>query len=341
MSLVGPRPLLQRYQPYFTIRERTRFTVRPGITGLAQIRGRNDRSWERRLSDDVEYVQRSGLLLDFFILARTVSVTVLGRGMVVDPTASALDLDAERCNDVQVKELGPESATEVAAVLSSSYERAWFPCSPVFEPGFPAVVEGWLGAGDCLLGVLHFGCLVAVAQIRSLPGRWHLNHFAVRPEHQGWGIAELLLSKIHDRFADRSISLHVDERNRRAFNFYFRQGYRATGCSIINTIQLPSQSGFCSARMLDGALEAELKVRGFCTLSIPGLAGSFTYLTGDRVYIGGELRKEDALVIGKWLGSGRIVIPETSRPIAWPVVDRWRVLSLVRDPETPRNKLEA
>lgn len=71
MSLVGPRPLLPEYLPYYTDREKRRHDVRPGITGLAQVSGRNNLSWEERLELDAQYVEGLSLLADFRILVRT------------------------------------------------------------------------------------------------------------------------------------------------------------------------------------------------------------------------------------------------------------------------------
>lgn len=96
MSLVGPRPLLMRYTPYFTAPERIRFVVRPGITGLAQVSGRNDLNWDARIAADVEYVRRLSFSLDMEIIARTVLGVLARRGLQVDPGAAMLDFDEER-----------------------------------------------------------------------------------------------------------------------------------------------------------------------------------------------------------------------------------------------------
>ncbi len=96
MSLVGPRPLLVRYLPYFTPEESRRFEVPPGITGLQQVSGRNLHGWDTRLAQDVEYVRTCSLRLDLWILVRTLLVVVTRRGLQVDPGAVALDLDVER-----------------------------------------------------------------------------------------------------------------------------------------------------------------------------------------------------------------------------------------------------
>ena len=72
MSLVGPRPLLVEYLDYYSDRERRRHDVRPGLTGLAQIKGRNRLTWDRRLELDVQYVETCSLALDLYILLTTV-----------------------------------------------------------------------------------------------------------------------------------------------------------------------------------------------------------------------------------------------------------------------------
>jgi sugar transferase EpsL len=80
MSLVGPRPLFKQYLPYYTERESTRHLVRPGITGLAQVSGRNFVPWDRRLALDAWYVDRLSLKLDLQIMMKTVIKVVLGTG---------------------------------------------------------------------------------------------------------------------------------------------------------------------------------------------------------------------------------------------------------------------
>lgn len=96
MSLVGPRPLLMRYYPFFTEEEKVRFSVRPGITGLAQVSGRNDLSWDSRIAADVEYVRTCSLRLDMEILIKTGLAVFVRHGIQVDPGATMLDFDEER-----------------------------------------------------------------------------------------------------------------------------------------------------------------------------------------------------------------------------------------------------
>ena len=81
MSLVGPRPLLMQYLPRYTPEQARRHDVRPGITGLAQVSGRNALSWEEKFALDVEYVDTCSLSLDVKILARTLWSVVARRGI--------------------------------------------------------------------------------------------------------------------------------------------------------------------------------------------------------------------------------------------------------------------
>lgn len=81
MSLVGPRPLLMEYLPLYTPVQSRRHEVRPGITGLAQVSGRNAISWEERFALDVWYVENCSLLLDLGILWRTVGKVMRREGV--------------------------------------------------------------------------------------------------------------------------------------------------------------------------------------------------------------------------------------------------------------------
>lgn len=72
MSVIGPRPLLVKYLPFYTKREMKRHEVRPGITGWAQVNGRNLLNWDKRLELDVEYVETMSIGLDIRILLRTI-----------------------------------------------------------------------------------------------------------------------------------------------------------------------------------------------------------------------------------------------------------------------------
>lgn len=81
MSLVGPRPLLMQYLPLYSSEQRRRHEVRPGLTGLAQVEGRNALTWDEKFAADVRYVDCQSLWLDLTIIARTVTMILRRDGI--------------------------------------------------------------------------------------------------------------------------------------------------------------------------------------------------------------------------------------------------------------------
>lgn len=96
MALIGPRPLLPDYMPYYTEREQLRHTVRPGITGWAQVHGRNHTTWDEKLENDAYYVEHLSFLLDCKIILTTIKDVVRGKGVDVVPAKQSQRLDDER-----------------------------------------------------------------------------------------------------------------------------------------------------------------------------------------------------------------------------------------------------
>lgn len=94
MSLIGPRPLLPQYLPYYTKREQLRHTVRPGITGLAQVNGRNSITWDSKLEYDAQYAEHISFWADCKIILTTVKNVINKNG--VEVVTSEEDLDVER-----------------------------------------------------------------------------------------------------------------------------------------------------------------------------------------------------------------------------------------------------
>jgi len=81
MSMVGPRPLLIKYLQLYDSRQATRHTVRPGLTGLAQVNGRNTLTWPQRLELDAQYVETYSFTRDLCIVIKSLAVVFLGRGV--------------------------------------------------------------------------------------------------------------------------------------------------------------------------------------------------------------------------------------------------------------------
>ena len=96
MSLIGPRPLLVRYLPYYTEEEMHRHDVRPGLTGLAQVNGRNALGWEDRFSYDLKYVNNLSLVMDIKIFALTVEKVLKRSDTLSGAEQTVADFDEYR-----------------------------------------------------------------------------------------------------------------------------------------------------------------------------------------------------------------------------------------------------
>lgn len=96
MSIVGPRPLLVKYLPYYTEEERHRHDVRPGLTGLAQVSGRNTISWKEKFDKDIEYVNNISFFNDCSVIIKTVIAVFKHDGVKLQAIP---DLDKERCKE--------------------------------------------------------------------------------------------------------------------------------------------------------------------------------------------------------------------------------------------------
>ena len=96
MALIGPRPLLPEYLPYYTKRESLRHTVRPGITGWAQVNGRNDIHWDEKLEYDAYYVEHLSFWMDCRVLLKTIADVVRSKDIDVIPSENGMKLNVER-----------------------------------------------------------------------------------------------------------------------------------------------------------------------------------------------------------------------------------------------------
>jgi lipopolysaccharide/colanic/teichoic acid biosynthesis glycosyltransferase/acyl carrier protein len=91
MSIVGPRPLLVQYLSRYTTQQARRHEVRPGVTGLAQVSGRNALNWDDKFALDVEYVDKQGIALDAWILWRTLTAVIKRQGISGDGVATMVE----------------------------------------------------------------------------------------------------------------------------------------------------------------------------------------------------------------------------------------------------------
>ncbi|WP_036909591.1 sugar transferase [Prevotella sp. FD3004] len=93
MAFIGPRPLLVRYLPYYTEREQLRHSVRPGISGWAQVNGRNNITWDKKLECDAYYAENISLWFDIKIFFLTLYKVVKREGAIADKKENYLDIE--------------------------------------------------------------------------------------------------------------------------------------------------------------------------------------------------------------------------------------------------------
>jgi undecaprenyl phosphate N,N'-diacetylbacillosamine 1-phosphate transferase len=94
--LIGPRPLLPRYLPFYRDEEKLRHKIRPGITGWAQVNGRNASNWNDRLAADIFYYRNMSFKLDVLIIYKTIASVFSAKDLIIDQDSVMDPLDIER-----------------------------------------------------------------------------------------------------------------------------------------------------------------------------------------------------------------------------------------------------
>lgn len=161
MSLVGPRPLLIRYLPYYTERERTRHDVRPGLTGWAQIHGRSNLPWDERFELDAWYVENCSFRLDLTILWRTVFKVLGCKDVVNDHPVKIDDFDQERRIRAMTTKIPDAPAAGGLQALTLEHDwQAVLDAAPAYDfyhlPAYHALAER-RGEGSARLFVYREG----------------------------------------------------------------------------------------------------------------------------------------------------------------------------------------
>ncbi len=121
MAIVGPRPLLVRDMVFMTPEQRKRHTVRQGLTGLAQVSGRNAMTWEDKLNYDLRYVRNVSFMVDFFIVLKTIYKVLKREGITEEGQATAMDLGDYLLTNGMVHKDEYASLQEVARQLLARF----------------------------------------------------------------------------------------------------------------------------------------------------------------------------------------------------------------------------
>ena len=103
MSIVGPRPLAVQYLPYYFEKERRRHSIKPGLTGLAQIKGRNGLDWESKFAYDIEYIDRMNFIFDIQIICNTIFKVISRENIGIQGIDAPEDFDKYRTRQNELK----------------------------------------------------------------------------------------------------------------------------------------------------------------------------------------------------------------------------------------------
>lgn len=203
MSLVGPRPLPTLYEPYFLPRERVRHAVRPGITGLAQVSGRNTASWEERLELDAIYVDQQSFWLDLTILVRTVAQVLRRQGVQAVPAennARRLDVYRSFPRDAHfyLRPLSQEDLGLRVRWLNDPTVREHMSINGRIDD---ASTARWFDAHSRSNQKHNFalieqvsGDVVAMSGVSDAPGSTAVLYFLTSPDRRGEGIGHVTVA---------------------------------------------------------------------------------------------------------------------------------------------------
>jgi len=252
MALIGPRPLYPEYLSFYRGRERKRHWVRPGITGLAQISGRNGLHWNARLSLDADYVEQLNPRLDLSIFARTIVKVLRSSDVSAVPNDSGERLDHLRsyptCNGYSLRRFESRDIPIRVRLFHDPRIRLHMslPEGITAESTAEWLRRAWNTAGrrDFVAYGLETETVVALLGVRDRaehPGIPEM-YILVDPAQQGKGIGalslELLLAWMRNQHVYRGCWLSVSERNIAATRLYRKFGFVTTGVDALDPSRL-------------------------------------------------------------------------------------------------------
>lgn len=232
MSIVGPRPLLIRYLPFYSYEERTRHAVRPGLTGLAQVNGRNNLEWDERLNFDVVYVSKITFLGDLKIIRDTV-VKVLNRSDIASGDELVIkDLDVER--EITIKNIDISEIVKFEENIRRAMEESNalnFPENDSFDSKsrFAELYEYMrIGSAKILIAFENNKFAGYAWYFNKDINRIHLNEIAVLKSMRGRHVGTALIKYLEDiaEHNDKEeIELFCMESNESAGKFYMTNDF--------------------------------------------------------------------------------------------------------------------
>lgn len=233
MALIGPRPLLPEYLPYYTERERLRHAVRPGMSGWAQVNGRNNLSWEKRLEYDAYYAENLSLILDIKILFITIKNVLVSKDIVVALDAKKnIPLNIYRQNKkmVRIEELSVQHLAFRVTLLNNDSVREYLNVGEVFTiEGTEKWFENKSNSNryDCVF--IKDNTPIGMGGLVNISGEKAELYMYLNPEEQGKGYGyQSLIELCNYGFSSLGLShiyLYTFSDNIRANRLYEKGGF--------------------------------------------------------------------------------------------------------------------
>lgn len=242
MSLVGPRPLRMAYLRRYSKEQSRRHEVRPGITGYAQVNGRNSLSWDDRIDLDVSYIEQRNIILDLSVLVKTISAVFKRTGVSAEGVANMTEFFGPfRTKNVYLVPLAEEHLATRTRWLNDFRIRdgisiTFTPTIEGMREWFATILDDgsrtdWVGISPNTHQPVSM-CGVKVT------GRSAVLYIYVDPEHHGHGVGfdTMIVLLSHCRQAGiRELRLETPTSNVRALNMYKRLGFVEQECTSPHT----------------------------------------------------------------------------------------------------------
>jgi lipopolysaccharide/colanic/teichoic acid biosynthesis glycosyltransferase/ribosomal protein S18 acetylase RimI-like enzyme len=235
MSLVGPRPLREAYLPRYSKHHAKRHLVRPGVTGLAQVSGRNNLSWDQRLDLDVHYVENMSLALDMSILLRTVRAVFVREGISGEGQATMGEFLGSG-EELETRRLSHSDLSERVRWLRHPDVRAGITIK--FWPELKTTVD-WFEHANNLVTRRDYVCTVRSNKDKRVSMFGFTNmigdsaefYIYVNPDFLGFGYGNRTMVqalKTAEQIGLSHVRLETKKSNMAALNLYLRYGFRVS-----------------------------------------------------------------------------------------------------------------
>lgn len=226
MSFVGPRPLLIEYLPYYTPQEHHRHDVRPGLTGWAQVNGRNSLKWDERFKKDLEYVDNISFLFDIKIILLTIKKVLFKEDIQMGEELHFSRLDIER---------GPKPTFKKITINDFRKNKSdLYDCILELKKNNSKESDKIIINMERYLNDKSAIIICSYVENKIVGFIWgyylsnnkiHINYFSVLGKYRNNGFGTKLIKKIISDNKDSKLELLVNKDNSKAIKFYIKNGF--------------------------------------------------------------------------------------------------------------------